>query len=353
MAYQFADGFDNYTTFVAGYPWSTINGSPAVTVGTSRFTPPGSLPGNCMTVGSGTGQYVRYNLSSNQPTIIAGFGFMATSLPGSGSTDMFQLWDNGTLQLTLAINSNGALQFYRGGSQIGTAISTLTANNTIQTNVWYGLAISATINTTTGAVTLSINGAVTPAITGTGLNTQSTGNAYVSQISIGGTGNGNSVGSRYDDFYCFDGTGAFLNSALGGDARILTKMPSGAGNYTNWTPNGLGSNWQNVSQNPPSTSDYNANNVSTTKDAYAMQSASLAVAPYFVVARASLEKDDGATHTPSLFVRSSSTDSSGTVTAALTSGYLFYDAVYQNDPNTGSPWTGPAADAAQVGIIEG
>jgi hypothetical protein len=204
---------------------------------------------------------------------------------------------------------------------------------------------------TSGSVLLYVNGSAVAAINSTGLNTSSDGNNYANQVSIGTQASG--FTAKYDDFYCFDSTGGFLNSLLGGDARILTKMPVSAGNYTNWTPNGLSSNFQNAAVLPPSVSDYNANNTSNTKDSYTMQSASLGVAPYFVVARASLTRDDAGTHTPSIFVRSGSTDSSGVVTPALTSSYVFYDGLFQNDPNTSSAWTGPGADNAQAGVIEG
>lgn len=355
MAYQFADGFDNYGnsyTLVAGYPWDT-NPSNAATVTTSdfRFSPPGSLPGGCMQV-SGSGNVLRKILSGNIGTLIAGVGFKIAALPSSGVVEIVSFWDGGTEQCCLTLNSNGALQFNRGSSS-GTAIGAITPNATVAANSWYGVAVQVVIATgTAGSVQCYLNGNPAAIINSTNLNTSASGNNFASQVGLGGNANA-APNCKYDDFYCFDTTGGFLNSLLGGDARILTKMPSGAGNYTNWTPTGLGANWQNAAVTPPSTADFNANNVSTTKDAYATQAASLAVAPYFMLVRASLERDDAGTHTPSIFVRSGATDSSGTVTPALTSSYLFYDAVFQNDPATSSVWTGPGADNAQVGIIEG
>jgi len=253
--------------------------------------------------------------------------------------------------LSLTLSSTGALQFYRGTS---VALGSPSAPGTISAGTWYGIQVQVTINGSTGSVACYLNGSVTPLITASGLNTQVTANAYANQVSIGSNGgSGVQPAWHFDDFFCFDNTGGTLNSVLGGDARILTKMPSGAGTYTNWTPTGLASNWQNAAVVPPSTSDYNANNVATTKDSYAMPVANLAVAPYFVVARASLERDDAGPHTPSLFVRSGTTDSTGVVTPALSASYLFYDAVFQTDPSTGVAWTGPGIDNAQAGVIEG
>jgi len=356
MAYQFADGFDNYGnsySFTGGYPWATVNGTCATSTADYRFTPPGSLPGACVNLS--TGAYLRQNLSSNQATIIAGFGFKLSALPSVNNQDIFGLLDTGTYQVKLIVTANGALQFYRGSStQSGTtAIGTASANGTIVGNTWYGVAVQIVIGTgTSGSVALYLNGNATATINSTGLNTSESGNAYATQVEIGQVYN-NSLTCKYDDFYCFDNTGSFLNALLGGDARILTKMPASAGTYTNWTPNGLGSNFQNAAVQPPSTSDYNSSNTPGTQDSYTMQVASLGVAPYFVLARASMERDDAGTHTPSIFVRSGSTNSSGVTTPALTSSYLFYDAIFQNDPNTSIAWTASGADDAQVGITEG
>lgn len=355
MAYQFADGFDNYGNafnMVSGYPWTTAGAGWITSTADYRFAPPGSLPGGCLTEATANPTTIQTSLSSNQGTVIVGVGIKIPTLPGSGVLDIIQLSDLGTEQIGLCVNSNGALQFYRGGAG-GTAVGTLSPNNTITAGAWYGTAFQATIATgTAGAVAVYINGSATPIINSTGLNTSQSTNNYCNQVSLGPKNVGTS-GLKFDDFYCFDSTGSYLNSLLGGDARVLTKMPASAGNYTNWTPTGLSSNFQNAAVQPPSTSDYNANNTGGTKDSYTMQLASLGVAPYFVLARASMERDDAGTHTPSIFVRSGSTDSSGVVTPALTSSYVFYDAVFQNDPATSSSWTGTGADNAQVGVIEG
>jgi hypothetical protein len=367
MAYQFVDGFDNYGnsyTLLAGYPWAasgTFSGGSSGTAVTStsdyRFAPPGSLPGGCVLVSQNN--YIRQNLSGNPGTVIVGFGFKLTNLPGSGVGNICDFWDTGNFQCSLFVTANGGLQFYTGNGEApggggvnnSTPLGTVTAANTILPGVWYGLQMQVVVATgTAGSVLLYINGSATATINASGLNTSGTGHNYATQVSIGP---GNFSTAKYDDFFCFDGTTGFLNATLGGDARILTKMPASAGNYTNWTPNGLASNYQNVAVQPPSTSDYNANNTATTKDSYTMQSAGLAVAPYFVMERASLERDDAGSHTPSLFVRSGSTDSSGVVTPALTSSYLFYDAIFQNDPATSTAWTASGADNAQAGIIEG
>lgn len=356
MAYQFADGFDNYgnaTTLTAGYPWDFVPNSATISsTADFRFSPPGSLPGGCIT-NSGSGNMARKILSGNISTLIVGFGFKCVTLPASGQQDVCGFLDtSATMQSTLCVNTNGALQFFRGdGASGGTAIGTATPNATVVANAWVGLSLQVTFSGSSGSAQLFVNGSPTAAINSTSLNNIVSANSFANQVGIGNNVNANV--HKYDDFYCFDTTGITLNALPGGDIRILTKLPASAGNYTNWTPTGLASNFQNVAVTPPSTADFNANNVATTKDSYTMQSAGLAVPPFFVLARASMERDDAGPHTPSIFIRSGSTDSSGVVTPALGASYLFYDAVFATDPNTGLAWTGPNADNAQAGVIEG
>lgn len=357
MAYQFADGFDNYGNaydMVAGYPWDAVNGgNQATTTSDYRFVPPGSLPGGCIITNYNGGSLpaLRKNLSGNLGTLIVGFGFKVASLPASPMS-LCNFWDTGTSQLCLTVNSTGTLQFVRG-TESGTAVGPASPSASIVAGSWYGISMQVSINSSTGTAFCYLNGSPTTLINGSGLNTSADGNAWANQVSIGADSYNGAPVIRYDDFYCFDSTGSYLNAPPSGDVRILTKMPASAGQYTNWTPNGLSNNYQNAAVQPPNTSDYNSNNTAGTKDSYTMQVAGLSVAPYFVVARASLARDDSATHTPGIFVRSNSVDSSGSTTPALTSSYLFYDGVFQNDPSTSTAWTGAGADAAQAGIIEG
>ncbi len=356
MAYQIADGFDNYGnnyTMTAGYPWATLSGSGQNVINTDyQFSPPNPLPGGCLYINNGD-SWIRTNLVGTPGTIFANFGFKITALPTNGTpADIFTLWDSGTAQTSLAVTTNGALQFYRGG--LGTAIGPPSTNGIIQAGSWYGLAITVVVGTgTSGSVQVSVNGSLIPAITAAGLNSSQTGNSYATQLSIGSQFNEGQQGTKYDDFLCWDNTGGVFNTALGYNARILSKLPSAAGFATNWTPEGNASNYQNVNPQPPNTTDYNLNNTSGTKDYYALPSIGLNVTPALVIVRASLERDDSNTHTPSIFVRSGSTDGSGTVTPALTSSYLFYDAIQLTDPATGLAWSASGVDAAQIGIIEG
>lgn len=360
MARQFDDGFDIYgnaTAFVAGYPWDTVSGPVVSSTADGRFAPPAGLPGGCASTPQNN--WIRKNLVGNQATLIVGFGFKAAALPGSGQAGILDFWDSGNFQLNLAVTAAGALQFWRGnglapgggGQPLSVQVGATSPNGTIQPNVWYGIIVVVTFNGSTGSVAIYLNGSATALISSSGLNTAPSGNAWANMVSIGNINN--NMSSKYDDFFCWDSTGAVNNAAPLTDVRIITKVPSQAGNYTNWTPNGLASNWQNVSQMPPNVADYNANNTPGTKDSYGVPSAGLALSPLSVTVRASLWRDDGLTHTPSLMVRSAGTDGVGAALPALGSSPAIFDTQFVNDPATGAPWTAAAADAAEIGVVEG
>ena len=359
--YQFADGFDNYGTsynMVAGYPWSFIQGTATVVTTDFRFAPPAGLPGGCVELNQNN--YLRQNLIGNPNEMIVCFGFKTAALPASGETLMIYFWDSGASQCGLAITSNGALQFWRGDGNGNLKVAQIGPTSTaglVSPNTWYGFVADVVFSNTVGSVSLYMNGGATAVIPLTGsLNTGPSGHAYATQCSIGPDNSSTGL-MKFDDVMMLDTTGAFFNSRPTTNTRIYTKVPTGIGTYTNWTPVGLTNNWQNAAVMPPSLSDYNLSNVGAQHDSYAVPLIGLTSSPLLVLVRGSLWEDDAQTHTPSLLMRTSvadgGVDSIGAATTALTSAPLFYDTPFQNDPNTGAPWSGPNADAAQIGVVEG
>jgi len=362
MGYQFADGFDNYGNnfdLASGYPWDNVTSSLArVITSDFRFAPPFGIPGGCLKFQSNsTGTWVRKNLgtypgsASNPQTLFVVLGVKFPTLPASNGTFLI-LFDTNSFQLMLTLNATGQLQFFRGNFAAG--VGTQTAVGTITANTWYGMMIAVTIDPAVGSVQLFLNGSTTPIINSTGLNTRATANSSVNQVALGDSSN--NIGQftiLYDDFVCFDNIGAAPNALPNYDPRLFSKLATSPGNYSNWSPTGLTPNWRNAGQAPPNVSNYNANNVGGTKDSYGVPAIGLTQNPFFVLTRASLTRDDAGPHTPSLMVRSGPTDGVSAALPAIPSSYVFEDYLTTIDPNTGLVWTGPNADAAQPGIVEG
>jgi hypothetical protein len=203
--------------------------------------------------------------------------------------------------------------------------------------------VQVTFSTTVGQVKCWLDG-VQVINSAASLNTSQTGNAYANQVEIGAIGNTNQ--SMYTDYLrVWDATGSTQNAPIGTDRQPVTKLPSGAGTNTNWTPNGLGTNHACVAVVPPNSSDYVSANGSAVIDDYAMPSASLTTAPSQVVAVSYYQKDDAATRTYTNGVLSSGSAATGT-TFTANSGLTWVQNCIPNDPATGIAWTAAGADAA-------
>ena len=149
-----------------------------------------------------------------------------------------------------------------------------------------------------------------------------------------------------DDFRVWDTTGSYQNAPVGIDSRIITKLPSGAGSVTAWTPNGASQNWQCVDENPPDGgTTYVSASTAGNQDSYAMPVASFTIAPVMVLARALMRKDDRATRTAGVGVVSGFSGATE-ITATIGSSYGFVDGCISIDPSTGLVWTASGADAA-------
>jgi hypothetical protein len=340
-AYQFCDGFDNYNSASALY--DTTNGSTSFSTSYRRFAPPAGLPGQGIKFAPGLSSWILKNLKSNQPTLIIKVAVNFLTLPTTGGGGFMQLADNGSDQVTLCLNPNGSLALYRGRGISGTLLVT-SSPGIITGGQWYGIEMEVTINSSTGSASVWVNGI--QVINATGLNTSGDDNAYTNQIGIGDFNNVFGSGVYMDDFRVWDATGSTQNAPLGVDSQLVTKLPSGAGASTGWTPNGAAANWQCVDDNPPDgDTTYVSSSAASTADAYAMPSAGFTAAPYMVVAR-SYVRNAGGSPTMQIGVSSSGTTGGGTAFAP-TGSYAFADTCIALDPHTSAAWTAAGADAAQ------
>jgi hypothetical protein len=352
MAYQFTDSFDYYNTafLQAGSMWETILGYPTISTAYARFPAIGSYPNQGVSLwASSYPQGMRKNLKSNQASLIAFLSYGAAGgLPSTGYIGIVSLLDAGTCQITLALTPTGALQFVNyAGTPIGPAsASALIAVSTVPN---HGIEIAVTINGSTGSIECWLDGAIVIALT-TGLNTQHSANAYANQIQVGvqsgnfGMSGGGGVLTDY--VRVWDTTGSYQNAPVGHDVRKLTKLPIGAGALTQWTANGAASDWDCVNDASPDGDTTYVSSSGLNYDSYAMGSSGLSGVPSQVVVKSYVRKDDGATRTFQIGVRSGSSNGLGTA-VTVGSSYQWVDGCISVDPATSSPPTAAAADAFQ------
>lgn len=310
--YQFCDGFDNYNSATIMY--ETVAGTPTYSSSYARFGAPAGLPGQGVYLASGS--YIRKNMQSNQATLIAKVAYRALSTPSS-FTSIIVLVDGtgGADQVAIGWNNAGAIQAINGYQHVGggTVIAT-SGPGVIAPLQWFGVEVLCTISGSAGVLQVWVNGA--EVLNLISLNTQFTSNAWANQVQLADSVN---PGAYFDDFRVYDSTGSTQNAPIGSgfDSRILTKLPSGAGGLTQWTPNGASANWQCVDDSPPDGDTTYVSSTSTNYDSYALPSAGIVVPPFMVVARSYYRKDDANVRTFQNGVRSGTSNALG---ATFTAG---------------------------------
>jgi len=341
--YRFADGFDEYNTPSEMY--QVIQGTPVISSSYARFTPPAGLPGQGIYFPGNA--YVARSLNANVTTFVIKLSALFVTLPGATNGGPFVGVTDGTggyssVQWCLTVFSSGVIGLIRAINP-GTLLAQSNPG-VIAAGGYYGIEMQIAVATSGVTATVWVNGS--QVLNATGLDTQQTSNTYGNTVWLGDLNN-RFTGIYMDDFRVWDTTGSTQNAALGTDSRIITKLPSGVGTNTNWTPNGAAANWQCVDDNPPDDdTSYVSAAGSSIVDDYAMPSAGLTAAPVTVVARSRVRKDDGATRTMQIGVLSSGSAEAGS-TYTLSSTYAFIDGdCSPEDPHTSAPWTAAAADAA-------
>jgi hypothetical protein len=212
MALLFIDGFDwfpnNATDEVSG-KWQM--GGTASRY--DRVTNTRNSHGAAIRLESGVD--MQRSMGSNLTTIYAAFAFRYETVLSSNE-EMIEFVDSSTTQCFLRLNTGGSFEFMRSATVLGTG--SLGTN----INTWYHLAMKVVIDNTVGSFELRINGGATPDINVSGVDTQSSVNAYANNIEMSGSPHLFS----YDDMVLADDTGS---QAFLGDYDIYTIHPDGAG----------------------------------------------------------------------------------------------------------------------------
>lgn len=261
MAPLFYDSFDHYgTAALLAEKWglhSAGTSTAAIAIGAYGRNSTQGL--RISKAGAGDGAWVQRAVN-NLATTVQGF-----ALKGTGADLMLvQFMDGSTVQCAVGLRSDGRLEAYDGaGSIIGTGSAI------IGSSVQKYVEIQPTIHASTGGIVVKVDG-TTDIDTGGNDDTQATANAYMTAVRVG---EHSSTSATYnydiDDFYLVDTTGGALDDFLG-DVRVECLMPTGAGNYTDFTPS-AGSNYENVDETAPDDdTTYNHSATVDDRDTYAL-----------------------------------------------------------------------------------
>lgn len=334
MALRFIDGFDHYVTADMLLKW-TAAGAIAPTIASG-----GRRSGQALRISSATASSLSKTIDA-QATWIIGFALNAAALP-TVDRPILALVETATLHVDVRVKPDGTFIVTRNGTTLGTSTATLTAGS------YSYIEFKCTIDNSAGAFELRLNG--TNILSASSQDTQNGGTATANVIRLGyAAGITSSSNWDYDDLYVCDSTGSDNNDFLG-DCRVDTYMPSGAGNTTNLTPS-AGSNYQCVDESLQNgDTDYVQSSTATDKDTYAVTDMTHTPTDiYGVQVNLVSKKDDAGARSIAAVTRSGGADYDG-ATQALSTSYVVYLEVVEQDPNTSAAWTKTNLNAAEFGV---
>jgi hypothetical protein len=219
MAMIFIDGFDYLTAANIALKWST--GS--VGLNTGVYGKGKSINGNAT-----------INVA-NAPNGMVGFHFYT----GTQVAEQIVIFsDAGTNQIDLRTSAIGQLFFTRNGTTIGT-----TTGSILAPNQWYWIEVQITISTTVGIANLYVN--AVSVLAQSGLDTQTSGNAYFNQIEIASSANQTQL---FDSFHYWNSTAGDVTTYPYGEHIIDTQLANAVGSNTTWNKGGSTINAQNYEQ---------------------------------------------------------------------------------------------------------
>lgn len=277
----------------------------------------------------------------NQATWIVGFAFYTGSFP-STNTIILKVLDAGVVQVDVRLNADGTLSVTRNGTALAGGTSTVALN----TNTWHYVEFKVTIAASIGANTcqIRVDNEVVVNVT-TGQNTQNTANATANAISL----HGSVSNATFDDIYICDASGGVCNDFVG-DSRIVTLLPNGAGDSTQWTVVNAGNNWSAQANNPSlGDGQYVYSATPGQVDLYNLQDPTLSGPIKGIQASVYSRKDDAGTRTIATAIKTGGVSFFGT-TRSLSTSYLYYSTIYELNPDTVLAWTGANLIALQAGI---
>ncbi len=328
MALRFVDGFDHYSLpSQLSMKYQTLSISDA-TFMTGRRAGSQALLFR-------SAEWIAVTLD-NQTTWVVG---LAVYFVGNGTEAIVRFYDSaGDVQASVVVQTNGTIRLYRGTTTTSLAVSDLALN----LNTWYYLEVKINIADSGGLFEARVNEQVWATYTG---DTKQTSVAGASRVILYGRAADNAI----DDLYICDGTGSSNNDYLG-DCRVDTIYPNGTGAHSSFTPQGSGTNWENVDETlMDEDTSYNHSNTIGHKDSFAFTNLPAITGTIFgVQACIGARKDDAGVRVVRPLTRIDGTDYEGG-DQYLASSFLFARNIWEQNPDTSSAWVQADIDDAEFG----
>lgn len=332
MAARFAWNWNRLTTAtqaVSFFQGTGVTTGLAITAAAGRFGDAGLVITNAQ-------GYVARALA-NEVDAYIGFG-----LKGTGPACIIRFMDDATEQCSVWLRSDGKLEARRGSTVLGTGTAI------ISSTVHRWVEVNPTIDATTGALYVKVDGVSDIAVTGA--DTNQTANEYMTQWRFGeGAAASGTVSFTIADGYHVDATGGVNDDYLG-LVRIRDCVPDGAGTVTQWTPN-TGTGQAAVDEaTPDDDTTYIASSTvgQISSFAYANPSGTIAAIPFVQITSYGKRTDAGARDISHYYRVAADISNSAALTHAA-GAYDYQHSVKDVQPDA-SAWNQTDFNAAEFGV---
>jgi len=249
--------------------------------------------------------------------------------------------DGGTVtHIAIDIDLAGRLVVRRGIA--GTIL--LTTDPYVAFSGWRYLEVGLKIDDAVGFVTLKLDENTVGTVSG--VDTRNGGvDALIDRFEMAPS----PAQLRWSDFYLLSEAGGAPYNTFLGDCRVWEIYPTGAGNYTQLTPIGSGTNWQNVDENPPSMTDRNEHATVGNKDTYVFGNLTPPVGTVYAIQPIMFaqKSDSGAKSIRPVF-RRAGVDGTGADQVLSTSEDAYWE-IFITDPTDASALTITKVNDMEVG----
>lgn len=268
---------------------------------------------------------------------------------GAVNDQFFRLSGDGGTNIHLVLQANNAMRRLdlRRSAPGGTILASTEAN-TLPVNSWAHFELQVKIADSGGTAELRHNGSTVMTYLG---DTRSGGtDTNIDLVLFNGPSPGSSPGAWICDLSLLNEQGAGPDNTFLGDSRNYVLYPDGAGNYTNLTPTGSGTNWQNVDEvNIPSATDYNGHATAGTIDTYTLDDLPVTTGTiHGVELRMYAWKSDTGNKQIRSVIRRAATDAFGD-DKVLAVDPRTYRQLYALDPVAAAAWTITNVNDLEIG----
>ena len=292
------------------------------------------------------GNYSYRGVSTFATALSPSFGNIATSYIGcyvywdslATAGGAIQMVDGSTAQITITVETDGALKVRRGGVA-GTVLAS-SAAGAFSVNTWTHLQLSVVYHGSAGSVELRKDGA-TVIDSASGVNTISTANLYANKVQL--LGAPGAASAYYKTLYVSD-------VAFQGVCQTELLLPSANGTTNNFVPTGAASSYLTVDDPLENDGDttYDASNTVGDIALYAMANMAATSGTVRGVKLNNVWKTDAGARSGARVVRSGGVNYVG-ADVSMSAGYVVTGEVLTQDPATTATWTIAGVNAIEFG----